>query len=187
MGEYDVTTQGEFHRQLPPGEESDWIKFAQLSIVSGKLAVSDPMFFRDLPPPPTFDMPCSVYEVAAKIMTYPDDRRVSRLRAALDERATMGSPLARVGVDFAQVGVFDPVVLDSAAEKMDNSEGEDMLTALDAITEYGVVHLGKDPVATMPTVVSGFGDGSYPIYELVRDEGRRAGVEVIFIGAEVLS
>jgi hypothetical protein len=100
MKEYEIKTQGEFHRNLPKGDESDWIEFASLPIISGKLRVSDPMFFRDLPPRPTFDV--------------------------ADERAVM------------------------------------------------------------PLAASGFGDGGYPIHELLLD-GKRVGVEVVFIGPEVLA
>lgn len=188
MKEYEITTQGELHRNLPKGDESDWIEFAFLPIFSGKLRVSDPMFFRDLLPSPTFDVECGTYQVMAKIMTYPGDRRVSRLRAILSEPSTSGSRLDDVGVDFAQVGAFDPVILDEAGEKMDNAEGEKMVADLDlgAIQEFGVVQFGAGERAVMPVVVSGFGDGGYPIHELLCD-GKRVGVEVVFIGSAVLA
>jgi len=186
MNEYEITTQGELHRNLPKGDESDWIEFASLPIISGKLRVSDPMFFRDLPPSPTFDVQCGTYRVMAKIVTYPGHRRVSRLRATLNEPSSFGSRLDDVGVDFAQVGVFDPVVLDEAGEKMDNTEGEKMVADLGAIQEFGVVQFGTDERAIMPLAVSGFGDGGYPIHELLLD-GKRVGVEVVFIGPEVFA
>lgn len=186
MKEYEITTQGELHRSLPKGDESDWVEFASLPIVSGKLRVSDPMFFRDLPPSPTFEVECGTYRVMAKTITYPGDRRVSRLRAILKEPSSFGPRIDDVGVDFAQVGVFDPVVLDEAGEKMDNAEGEKMVTDLGAIKEFGVVQLGGDEDAIMPLAVSGFGDGGYPIHELLLD-GKRVGVEVVFIGPEVLA
>jgi hypothetical protein len=186
MKEYEIITNGEVHRNLPKGGESDWIEFASLPIVSGKLRVSDPMFFRDLPPSPTFDVECGAYRVMAKRMTYPGDRRVSRLRAILQKPSSFGSRLGDVGVDFAQVGVFDPVVLDEAAEKMDAVESEKMVADLDAIQDFGVVQVGCDQRAIMPLTVSGFGDGGYPIHELLLN-GKRVGVEVVFIGPEVLA
>jgi len=186
MKEYEITTQGDLHRSLPKGDESDWIEFASLTIVSGKLRVSDPMFFRDLPPSPTFNVECGKYRVMAKIVTYPGDRRVSRLKAILHEPSSLGSRLDDVGVDFAQVGIFDPVILDEAGEKMDNVESEMMVAALGAIQEFGVVQLGADERAIMALAVSGFGDGGYPIHELLLD-GKRVGIEVVFIGPEVLA
>jgi hypothetical protein len=185
MKEYEITTQGQLHRNLPKGDESDWIEFAALSIISGKLRVSDPMFFGDLLASRTFDVECGTYRVMAKIMTYPGDRRVSRMRAILREPSSFGSRLDDVGVDFAQVAVFDPVVLDQAAKKMDEAEGEKWVAALNAVQEYGIVRLGSDKQAIMPVATSGFGDGGYPIHELLLD-GKRVGVEVVFIGPEVL-
>jgi hypothetical protein len=185
MNEFKVTTQGELHRSLPKGDESDWIEFASLPIVSGKLRVSDPMFFGDLPPSPTFDVECGAYRVMAKTMTYPGDRRVSRLRATLTEPSTFGPRLDDVGVDFAQVGVFDPVIWQEAGEKMENALSE-IVDDLCAIREFGVVQLGTDERAIMPLARSGFGDGGYPIHELLLD-GKRVGVEIVFIGPEVLA
>lgn len=184
MDEYEITSQKDLHQSVPQGSESDWIEFASFHILSGKLRVSDPMFFRDLPPAPTFDVECGTYRVLAKTMTYPEDIRVSRLRAILREPATVGRRLNYVSVDFAQVGIFDPVILDEAAEKMDNADEKKMLAALDSIQEFGIASLGSDPCAIMPLAVSGFGDGGYPIYELL-NEGKRVGVEVVFIGPEL--
>jgi hypothetical protein len=186
MKEYEITTQGELHRNLPKGEESDWVQFASLPVISGKLRVSDPMFFRDLPPSPTFDVECGTYRVTAKTITYAGDRRVSRLRAMVKEPSSFGPRLGDVRVDFGQVGIFDPVILDEAGEKMDNAEGEKMIANLDAIREFGVVQLGPDERAVLPLAVSGFGDGGYPIHELLLD-GKRVGLEVVFIGPEVLA
>ncbi|HXL25990.1 MAG TPA: hypothetical protein VN952_04880 [Chthoniobacterales bacterium] len=187
MKEYQVTSQGELHRNLPKGDESDWIEFAALPIISGKLRVSDPMFFRDSPPSPTFEVECGTYRVMAKLITYPKEsgRRVSRLRAILHEPSFFGSRLDDVGVDFAQVGVFDPIILDEAGEKMDNAQGEKMVADLGAIQDFGIVQFGSDERAIMPLASSGFGDGNYPIHELLFD-GKRVGVEVVFIGPEVL-
>ena len=123
------------------------------------------MFFRDLPPSPTFEVVRGTYRVLAKIMTYPDDRRISRLRALIGHSATLGPRLDEVGVDFAQVGVFDPVVLDAAAEKMDDAQGERFSTELDRVTEFGVAHVGDDERAVMAVASSGFGDGGCPIHD----------------------
>jgi hypothetical protein len=178
--------QNDFQQRLPEGEESDWVEFARLPIASGKLRISDPMFFRDLPPSPTFAVARGLYHVRAKLVTYADDRRVSRLQILRGEIATLGHRLGEVGVDFAQVAVFDPVVLDAAAEAMDDAQAEQFVAELDAIEEYGIAHLGLDERAIMPLAASGFGDGGYPIHELVH-KGERVGMEVVFIGPEVLA
>jgi hypothetical protein len=186
MKEYEITTQGELHKNLPIGNESDWIEFASLPVISGKVRVSDPMFFRDLPPSPTFDVERGTYRVMAKLMSYSNDKRVSRLRAILKEPSIFGPRLDDVGVDFAQVGIFDPEILDEAGAKLGEFESEKMVADLDAIQTFGVVQLGSDERAIMPLAISGFGDGSYPIHELLHNE-RRVGLEVVFIGPEVLA
>ncbi|MCE9553021.1 MAG: DUF4241 domain-containing protein [Planctomycetes bacterium] len=181
-----ITTQRELHQRLPKGHESDWIEFATLRIVSGKLRVSDPMFFCDHPPSPTFDVERGMYRVMVKRIAYHDNPRISRLRAILEEPSSLGLQLADVGVDFAQVGVFDPVVLEEAGENMDIAAGEKMVADLGAIDEFGIVQLGGNDIATMPVAVSGMGDGRYPILELLLDQ-KRVGVEVVFIGPEVVA
>jgi hypothetical protein len=186
MKEYEIASQGKFHQNLPKGDESEWIEFAALPVISGKLRVSDPMFFRDLPPSPTFDVGCGTYRVMAKTMNYPSEKRVSRLRAISKEPSTFGPRLDDVAVDFAQVGIFDPVILDEAGEKMDNAAAEKMVADLGDIQEFGIIQLGDDEQVIMPVAVSGFGDGGYPIHELLLD-GKRVGLEVVFIGPEVLA
>jgi hypothetical protein len=169
MDEFRVVTQDDLLRNLPKCDESDWVEFALLPVITGKLRVSDPMFFRDLPPSPTFEVECGTYRVMLKTVTYPGDRRVSRLRAFVREPSSFGDHLDDVGVDFAQVGVFDPSILDEAADKMDTVQSEQMVAELDAIADFGIVQLGTDERAIMPVVRSGFGDGRYPIHELVFD------------------
>jgi hypothetical protein len=183
--EYDIVTQQDFHNGLPEGEESDWIEFASVSILSGKLAVSDPMFYRDLPPPPTFDVECGTYRAAVKLIQYPVERRVARLRVLIGEAAMLGPEVGEVGVDFAQVGIFDPIILNAVSERMDTIQGEKVFGELIAIEPYGVVHFGDDEAAIMLVARSGFGDGGYPIRDLLHND-IRVGVEVIFIGPEVL-
>ncbi|HJZ91262.1 MAG TPA: DUF4241 domain-containing protein [Gemmataceae bacterium] len=192
-----VFTQGELHGRLPPGDESDWIPFTQLPIVSGNLRVSDAGYFDDEGgAPPTFSVSCGRYRVLVKIMTYPPaqgrdrlaahlagDRRVSRLRVALAEPATLGQRLDYVGVDHALVAVFDPSV--AIPQEAMNKEQHKKFCAELNVDHYGVVHFRNDEEAVMPVVASGFGDGGYPIHELLRD-GNRVGVEVVFIGPEVL-
>lgn len=185
MKEFEVTTQGELHRSLPKGVESDWVEFARLPVIGGKLRVSDPMFYNDLPPSPTFEVESGEYRILAKSITFPGDIRVSRLRAILYEPCELGRRLDDVGVDFAQVGLFDPLMFDEVGDNLSTEEQEKLLADLDAIQEFGVVQFGSDARAIMALASSGFGDGGYPIHELTLD-GKRVGLEVVFIGPELL-
>jgi hypothetical protein len=69
MDEFRAVTQSDLHRNLPKGDESDWVEFALLPVITGKLHVSDPMFFRDLPPSTTFEVECGKYRVMFKTVT----------------------------------------------------------------------------------------------------------------------
>jgi hypothetical protein len=81
--------------------------------------------------------------------------------------------------------VFDPGVVTATQRDMDPADHRRMCEEMN-VREFGVVRFPPDDRAVMPVAVSGFGDGGYPVYELVRD-GRRVGVEVVFIGPEVLA
>jgi hypothetical protein len=183
MKPFDILSQGEFYRQMPKGEESGWIEFARLIISSGKVAVSDPAFYRDLPPPPTFEIDAGTYSVAARLVVYPEDTRVSRLRLLTHASAKLGARIGDVAVDFTQIGVFDPVVLNDASDRLSEDQARRMLDERMAVGLYGVAHFGEEE-AIMPITSSGFGDGRYPIHELTVG-GRRVGIEVVFIGPEV--
>jgi hypothetical protein len=183
FNEFDVVSQAEFHRKLPRGEESDWMVFAELAIQHGRIAVSDPMLYRDLPAPPTFDMAVGTYTVSVRIMAYGEDKRVSRLRVFGTATAIVGALIGDVGVDFGQVGVFDPILLNQISDRMSEEQAMNMVNELGAIGLAGVVHPGEGD-ATMPVVSSGFGDGRYPIHELVH-AGHRVGIEIVFIGPEI--
>ena len=184
MADFDVTNQRDSHDRLPDGDESEWTIIARLPIMSGKIAVSDPMFYRDLPPPTTFEIANATYDVAIKLMNYPGDQRVSRLRVLLGQTADFGPRLEDVGVDFAQVGVFDPRVLEKASESLSEKQCEELIEQFNTMHLYSVAQFGSEPNAMMPFANSGFGDGRYPIHDLLRD-GNRVGIEIVFIGPEV--
>jgi len=85
-----------------------------------------------------------------------------------------------VGVDFAQVGVGDFEAIKAAAERLDEAGQAAVVASLDAPSLWGIAPWGSQPEVQMPFVKSGFGDGSYAIYELLAS-AERTGVEVVFI------
>jgi hypothetical protein len=178
-----VYTQRELHEGLPAGEESDWIAFAEMQVASGRLRVCDAGFFDDLIPATTFDVPAGPYWCFARTMTYPNTRRVSRLRVVRGDAGTLGTRLGDVGVDNGLVGVYDPGLVTVTMRDLDRAEILRVTNEMN-VREFGVVRF--TPAGVMPLVVSGFGDGGYPIHELARD-GQRVGLEVVFIGPEVLA
>jgi hypothetical protein len=189
--------------------ETDWISFCQVEIVGGKLQVHDatgPPTDGPLPPgvrqsygtliingePRTFyyrpdplvDVPPGHYGVAVRCMQWGEDRRVSRLRVLLKgRRGQRGEEVGAVSIDTAKCGVCDPEVFSAAwrahpgGEVAATNELEYQITG-GAL--YGAVALDEQHGAVMVFVRSGFGDGGYPVYELI-SRSKRVGVEVVFI------
>jgi hypothetical protein len=164
--------------------ESDWLAFRPLRLASGKLWVLDPTLFEG----EVITLPPGEYQVLAKVMDWADDRRVSRLRVITGpidpvDGAVLGRQISEVGVDFAQVGVGDWERCTSSAEALDEASQNRIVAALDTMELYGVAYWDEHGQVPMPFVQSGFGDGTFPIYEILRDSVR-VGVEVVFIDTE---
>ena len=165
-----------------PPVESNWLVLCPLRLVSGKLWVLDPTLFEG----EVIPLPPGEYQVLAKVMDWSDDRRVSRLRVVGPvqvDGAVLGTQVGEVGVDFAQVGVGDWERCTSGAEALDEASQNRVVAALDTMELYGVAYWDEHGEVPMPFVQSGFGDGTFPIYEIVRDSVR-VGVEVVFISTD---
>lgn len=167
------------------GRESEWILFARLRIESGKLGISSPMFFRDLPL--RIEVPVGYYQVFAKTITYQDDTRVSRLRAVLetDHTPKLGRWVDYVAVDFGRVGVFDLVVLNEVGAALSEEKEVEIREWFEKPFRnlYSVGMFDENREVTMPAVEAGYGDGAYPVFELLDGSGV-VGAEVVFIGPE---
>lgn len=157
-------------------KESEWLEFRSLDIAGGKLAVVDPTLFEG----PIIDVPPGTYRVQVVVMDRRDDRRIARLRVLMGAEASAGDEIDSVGVDFAQVGVGDWEAVTRAAAALDRPGEEAIIATMDTLDLYGVIVWSPNGEADMPFVSSGYGDGSYPIYEIRRD-GTRVGIEVVFI------
>lgn len=160
--------------------ESSWTPVAELEIVSGRLAVADPMHCRE-PDGVVVDVQPGTYAVLASVG---DHGIVSRMRVSpRGVQPSRGVQLGEVGVDFAQVGAFDPSIVDDVLSAMTFEESEALLDEME-VTPFGVSHYDRSGRGTMPFVTSGRGDGTYPAYALM-DRGVPVGVEVVFVGPEV--
>lgn len=128
-----------------------------------------------------YDLPPGDYIVAARCMQWGTDRRVSRLRVVLKGSSVqLGKEIGSVCTDTAVIGVFDLDVFsaawrdhpEAAANKMeDHVTGEEI---------YSSFALDEQHRAVMAFAHTGFGDGGYPVYELLSGS-KRVGVEVVFI------
>lgn len=181
MTDWKETTWAEFLCRLPPGQESDWLPLTTLTPSHGKLAAADAILCGDTGRC-IVEVPAGEYHVAAKVIAYEDETtRPSRIRAVSDLPATLGSEIGSIGVDHWRAAIFDPDAIDRAGATLTDDDGEALQRQIDDIDVLGLVQIATHPEAVLPTVFAGFGDGCYPVYELVRD-GERVGLEVVFIG-----
>lgn len=163
------------------GTESSWIPFDELRLTSGKLILLDPISCLQSGDGLVIGLPSARYGLEARVMDYGDDKRISRLKLVQDVPHELGELLGTTFADVGYTGACDhEALLDSV---VGNEEAAEKLAQeVFEIDEYGKAALSDDPEAVMHVVSSGFGDGEFPVRELI-SESRRIGVEVEFIEA----
>jgi hypothetical protein len=167
-----------------PGTESDWQEFCEFELHSGKLFLGDSLAAPELECGTVYPMPPGRYRVEARVMTYGDDQRVSRLRAWLADRTpSLGEEVGEAWCDVAQIGFCDNERWPPAYNADPDAAWEKVEDQFFGVNLCAVVVLDEATDAVMVTAQSGFGDGTYPVYELA-DGGERVGFEVEFIKAD---
>jgi hypothetical protein len=159
---------------LPPGVRQSYGTF----IISGEPRT---FYYR---PDPVVDLPPGQYGAAVRCMQWGEDRRVSRLRVLLKgRRGQRGEEVGGVNIDTAKCGVCDPEVFSAAWRAHPGGEvaaGNELEYQITGEAIYGAVALDEQHGAVMAFARSGFGDGGYPVHELV-SRSSRVGIEVVFI------
>jgi hypothetical protein len=127
-------------------------------------------------------LPSGIYVLQAKAMDFAGRKRVSRLRVALQSAAklVLGKQIGETGTDTATVAVCDIAAL--GASIGDDTDRFDELITQHEYKDCGVVELRKKNLIAIPYVSTGFGDGSFPVFEL-KSGRRRVGMEFEFIAA----
>ncbi len=166
------------------GVESEWLPFVTIELLGSRLRIADVYMIGTPGEGVELAAEPGRYALDAKVMTFDDDRRISRLRV---QRAglvgVLGEPAGEVGVDLAAVGVTDGERIRAFFEA-DN----------DAFQEWGdaLWYQRNDMVGVWPCepadttiayVDSGFGDGTFPVWHLMHD-GVAVGLEIEFIAPE---
>lgn len=168
------------------GQETEWLGFTQLDLSDGKLLICDLGFVPSEDDGLVVELPPGRYEVRAKVMVYPGDRRVSRLRLLpAGTAATLGKQLGETWTDTAQTSICDFTAMTrhfEVAKLDDDAFGERLDQAREEQGKCGALDLDAAQGAVAPFVDSGFGDGTFPVFALTAD-GRRVGVEIEFIAA----
>lgn len=158
-----------------------WLPFLQMPVKGNGF------FLTDMRPGPTEDglkveLAPGNYRVEVQGFVRGSDRRCARFRVYLEgSKPKLGQQLGTVATDLATMGFYDPKCFQSL-RKQGSEEffawGE---SAFDASkSSHGVLVHDLKRSAILPYVTSGFGDGTYPVYELTQ-LNRRVGFEVEFI------
>lgn len=149
-----------------------------LTVASGRLSISDSSYFYDAPL--VVDFPMGPAEVSVVTAMREDSRPVVGVRlvaASPRPAATMrGGLLGKVLVDFAQIGVGDRVAVESAFDALGDAGMSRYFDQLQ--TEADVFWIELPSGVSLFAFRSGFGDGLYPVFELVDASGQRVGVEI---------
>jgi hypothetical protein len=165
------------------GRESDWLTLTDIIVRGSQLLVID----AEMAPHSQHGVLVSLkpghYAIVAKVMIYESDRRVSRLRVIRSEvqTADLGDTIGDVSVDTAKLGICDYEAFQKAWGADDEGSWEIVGDALEG-ERCGVAVLEASSGAVLPFVESGFGDGTYPLFDLrVPGSNERVGCEVQFI------
>lgn len=135
----------------------------------------------------TVDVPAGTYEVHVEAFSYGTDGRIARLMAFLPGVTPIrGKAVGEFGVDVATAAVFDVEVLERFMDS-DEAAWEGWIDGY-TMREYDELdRAGLYPCADAGTAMvycsTGFGDGSYQVFELVRD-GLVVGAEAVFLQPE---
>lgn len=164
--------------------ETDWISFTELEVNSGKLLFLDPLHVNKPEEGLIVKLPRGVYSLLIREMQYTDRKRVSRLRVVLpDKDPEVGKLLGTTWTDIAMTGVCDCEAFAGLVDTVDIEELWDIRQPVFDIVDidnFGTVTLEKNLEVKMPVVAAGFGDGEYPVHELL-SRSARIGAEVEFI------
>ena len=162
--------------------ETEWLPVATLQVPSGKIVVCDvemagyPDMYALI-----IEVPVSDYLVEAKVADYGADARVSRLRAMMSEaEVRLGCIIGDTWTDTGKTGLGDYDACLALGSSLTSDEMNNFLKEQIAGQFRGIVFLEKARPSILPFVESGFGDGAFPVHELVTSDGR-IGVEIEFI------
>ena len=149
-----------------------------LTVASGRLSISDASYFYDAPV--ILDFPRGTADIVVTAEVHAGHRHVVRVvllaSSPHPRRWTRGALLGKVLVDFAQIGVGDRVAVASAFDALGDAGMSLYFEKLQ--TEDDVFWIELPSGVSMLAFRSGFGDGLYPVFDLVDDAGDRVGVEI---------
>ncbi|NKI96835.1 DUF4241 domain-containing protein [Rhizobacter sp. SG703] len=143
------------------------------------ISLSDTSYFYD--EPILVDTGPGKYAVSVEYAFPEGHRHVAALRALVAEtdQFSRGAKLGNIQVDFAQIGICDRDVIEAAFDSLGDDGMSQYYDLLNTTTPVSWIYLPGS--AAMCVVRPGYGDGSYPVYELRAVDGALVGVELEFI------
>ena len=160
---------------------TEWLDFCDFTLRGPQFLVVDASFLPEPGDGLVIDCAPGDYHLDARVMAYGDDARIARLRVARTGVAGRRGPqLGETWTDTAQTAICDLDHFSAAWGTDDEASYARMEDALAEGSSHGIAVLDAAAHAVAPFVTSGFGDGTFAVYDLVSDAGR-AGFEVEFI------
>lgn len=173
-------TFDEFHKGWQPGDlnaagvHSDWMPLATWTYTGSTVWLGDACFWSSEEDGLLIPLSPGEYGVDVRVADYGSEFRIAGLRAVeVGSSPAIGAELGETWADTATQGFCDAASYTSATEESAEDVSE-AATELDA----GAIQLPSGH--TMFVVSCGFGDGEWPVYELL-DGNRRVGFQVEFI------
>lgn len=151
---------------------SDWQKKGELSI-AGNLSVSDSSYFHDQFLTVDLEGMCNI---ELKYMYREPPLHIAAVRVLRGADASRGGLIGHVTVDFGQIAICDRVQANTALQQLGTENMNVYFSQLDTAETFSWAVLPGE--ARIALVRPGFGDGSYPAYPLLAEDGAIAGVEV---------
>jgi hypothetical protein len=164
--------------------EPDWLPFTNFELMGPQLLIIDASYVPGAEDGLLIDMDPGTYEIDAKVMIYGIDHYVSRLRIIRRGKTSMrGNRIGETWTDVALTGICDLQVFSMIWERDTDEAWNKIETAINSSNGAGIAELDKEAGAVMPFVQSGYGDGTFPVFDLI-DNQMRVGVEIEFINLQ---
>ncbi|HKQ39495.1 MAG TPA: hypothetical protein VJ063_15565 [Verrucomicrobiae bacterium] len=162
-----MDTDQKFH----PGEH--WELVGDIA-VRGRLSISDTSYFYDHPI--IVEVIPEHYSVRVRYVSSEGHNYIAGVRVAHHGSLARATWMGNVTVDFAQIGICDRDAAEFAFNLLGDGGMPYYYKQLDTVGSVEWVQLPGS--VKMLVIRPGFGDGSYPVYQLLRSDGTKAGIEI---------